>query len=194
MESSLLQISLEDTSLDFYHVTSWEFFMPALAVVFLWGLIDSKSLQICWIILSILADHNNAVVWMVFICPLICESSSPFTKTLGIVRAHQLELVSSSPSWSIGFSSLARSRYLFLYFAFFYFYSVVRRDNKVHYSAGSLFFFFFFFFFFFVDYHKVWTGLSDFYNDYYLGLEISLNKSKTFYLLNDILQKFYNVK
>ena len=30
---------------------------------------------------------------------------------------------------------------IYLYFFFFQFYSVVRRDGKVHYSAGSSFFF-----------------------------------------------------
>ena len=34
---------------------------------------------------SILADLNNAVVWMVSACPIIFKSSSPFSNPLGIV-------------------------------------------------------------------------------------------------------------
>ena len=39
---------------------------------------ESKSPQISRTLLSILADLNNAIVWMVSIRPLISKSSSPF--------------------------------------------------------------------------------------------------------------------
>ena len=45
-------------------------------VVFFWSLSDSKSHQVSRTLLSILADLSNAVVWVVYICPLISKSSS----------------------------------------------------------------------------------------------------------------------
>ena len=70
--------------------------------------------------LSILADLNYAVVWMVITCPLISKSSSLFT--------HHLRIVPSSPT-SISimvtfmfrrfFCFLARSWYSFLLSLFF---------------------------------------------------------------------------
>ena len=49
------------------------------------SLSDSKSPQFSRTRLSILADLNNAVVWMVFTRPLISKSSSPLTNPLVIV-------------------------------------------------------------------------------------------------------------
>ncbi len=51
-------------------------------MVFHWSLCDNKSLQISWTLLSILADLNNAVFWMVYTHPLISKSSSPCTNPL----------------------------------------------------------------------------------------------------------------
>ena len=42
-------------------------------------------------------------------------------------------------------SSLVRSKYLFYFFAFFNFYSVIRRNCKIYFVTSSFFFFFFFF-------------------------------------------------
>ena len=42
-----------------------------------WSLSDSKSIQVSSNLLGILADLNNAVVWMVSNRPLISNSSSP---------------------------------------------------------------------------------------------------------------------
>ena len=47
-------------------------------MVFHWSLSDSKSPQVCRTLLSILADLNNVVVWMVSTHPLISKSSCPF--------------------------------------------------------------------------------------------------------------------
>ena len=44
-------------------------------------------------VLSILADVNNAVVWMVSTCPLISKSSNPVPIFWLLDRAHQLQLV-----------------------------------------------------------------------------------------------------
>ena len=46
------------------------------------SLSDSKFPQVSRTLHSILADLNNAVVWMVFTCPLISKSSSPFINHL----------------------------------------------------------------------------------------------------------------
>ena len=49
---------------------------------FHWSLSDSKSPQVFGTLLSILADVNNTVVWMVFTRPLISKSSDPCTNPL----------------------------------------------------------------------------------------------------------------
>ena len=50
-----------------------EFFSTAL-VDFHWSLSNSKSPQVPWTLLIILADFNNFVVWMVSVLPLISNS------------------------------------------------------------------------------------------------------------------------
>ena len=70
-----------------YHFTLSEFFTPALADGFFlyWSLSENKYPQVSRTLLSILADLNNAVVWMVSTCPLTSKSSSPLTNFGGIV-------------------------------------------------------------------------------------------------------------
>ena len=51
-------------------------------MVFHWSLSDSNSSQVSGTLLSVLADLNNAVVWMVSTCPIISKSSSPFNNPL----------------------------------------------------------------------------------------------------------------
>ena len=53
-----------------------EFFPIALAVDFHWSMSDSMSLQVSWKFLSLMADLNNSIVWMVSIRPLISYSST----------------------------------------------------------------------------------------------------------------------
>ena len=48
------------------------------------SLSESKCPQVSRTLLTILADFNNVVVWIDSTCPLISQSSSPFTNTLGI--------------------------------------------------------------------------------------------------------------
>ena len=52
-----------------------------------WSLSDSESPQISKIFLSILASLNNAVIWMVFICPLISKFSSLFMNFFEIAQS-----------------------------------------------------------------------------------------------------------
>ena len=54
-------------------------------MVFHCSLSDNKSPQVSWNLLSILADLNNALVWMVSARLLIFLSSSPFTNPLRII-------------------------------------------------------------------------------------------------------------
>ena len=78
-----------------------------------WSLSDSKSPQVSRTLLSILAELNNVVGWMVSTCPLVSMSSNPFNNPL---------VTALSPPITIGitvtfmfhsfFSSVAWSRYL----------------------------------------------------------------------------------
>ena len=109
-------------------------------MVFQWSLSDRKTPKVSRTFLSILADLNNAVAWMVSTCPLIFKSYSPFTKSLGLFRAHQLQLESLSSVCSIVFSSFSWKVLVSIsLFAFFYFYMVVCRNDNVPYSADYIF-------------------------------------------------------
>ena len=80
------------------------------------SLSDRKSPKVYKTLLSIPADLNNTVVWMVSTSPFISNASSLFTFLWGLYRAYQLQLVSRSPScFHCFFSSLARSRCLSLF-------------------------------------------------------------------------------
>ena len=110
-------------------------------IVYHWSLSDSKFPQVSRTLLSIPADLNNAVVWMVSKCPLVSKSFSSFTNLLGIVPSAPTTTgitVTFMFHSLFFFSSLTRSRYLPL-FAFFYFLFVVHRNGKVHHLADSLF-------------------------------------------------------
>ena len=62
-------------------------------MVFDRALSDSKSPQVSGTLLSILADLDNDVVWMVSARPPISTSSSPITKHLGIVPSALIAIV-----------------------------------------------------------------------------------------------------
>ena len=62
-----------------YYVFFRQFFTTALLLVSLWGLSDNKFPQVSRTLLSILADVNNVVAWIVLTLPLISKSSSPCT-------------------------------------------------------------------------------------------------------------------
>ena len=104
-------------------------------MVFQWSLSDSKSPQVSRILLSILADLKNAVVWMVSTCPLISKSSSPCANPLVTVLSVPITIgITVTFMFHSFFSSLAKSRYLS-----FNCYPIVSWNGKVYYSAGSLF-------------------------------------------------------
>ena len=123
-------------------------------MVFYWSLSDSKSPQVARTLLSILDDHNNAVVWMVSTCPLISKSSSPCTNPLVIVlRAAIIIGIIVTFMFHSFFNSLAMSRYLsfslsfnftlwsartakstilqVLFFSFFFFNSSIIRSGRL---------------------------------------------------------------
>ena len=105
---------------------------------FHWSLSDSKSPQVFWTLLSIVAVLNNAVVWMVSTRPPTSKSSIPFNNplvtvpkapiTIGIIVTFMFHCFSGKVEVHI------------LLFTFFQFYSVVNRDSQVHNFASSLFF------------------------------------------------------
>ena len=83
--------------------------------VFHWSLTDNKSSHVSRNLLSILADLNNAVVWIVSNIPFSSKSSSPFTNliTIGITVTFMFNSF---------FSSLARSSYLSFFLLSFNYY------------------------------------------------------------------------
>ena len=96
---------------------------------------DSKSPQVSKIVLIILANFNNAEVWIVSSRPLISKSSRPFINPLVTVLSASTKIgIAVSFLFHVFFNSLARSMYLCFFFAFFQLYPVISRDSKVNYS------------------------------------------------------------
>ena len=91
----------------------------------LWSLTDSKSPQVSGTLLSILADLNNVIVWMVSTYLSISKYFSLFTNPLGIIprAAITTGLNVSFMFHSFFFNSLARSKYL-LYFSLFFIFTL----------------------------------------------------------------------
>ena len=82
-------------------------------MVFHWSLSDSKSPQVSWTLLSILAVLNNVVVWMVSTSPLTSKSSSLFSNPLVPVPNAPITIgITVICIFYSFFNSLARSRYL----------------------------------------------------------------------------------
>ena len=119
-------------------------------MVYHWNLSDSKFPQFSRSLLSILADLNNAVVWMASTRLLISKSLYQFfsdcTKSTNYNWYHRHFHV---PQF---FQFSSKIQVLIFLFTFFQFYFVVSRKNKVHNLASCLFF---------VDYHKVWSSGQD---------------------------------
>ena len=113
-------------------------FFNTLVDGFHWSLSKSKSLQVPRTLRSILAELNNAIVWMVSIHPLIFNSSSHFIMHFEIVpRAPFTFGITVTFMFHCFFSSLAMSKYSC---DFFDFHPLVRLDDKVHYLVSSVFF------------------------------------------------------
>ena len=108
-------------------------------MVFPWSLIDSKSSKVFRTLLSILAYLSKIILWIVSICPLFSQSSSPCTNPF-VTEPRPISITVSFLFHSFFFSSLARSWYSYLFFlVFFQFYSVFARESNIYDSASSLF-------------------------------------------------------
>ena len=106
-------------------------------MVFLRGPSDSKYPQVSRTHFSILANHNNDVVWMISTYPLIFKSSSPFTNPLVTVSSTLITIgITVTFMFHSLFSFQARSRHIFFLFGSLQFYQVVTRNGKVFYSVG----------------------------------------------------------
>ena len=85
-------------------------------MVFHSSLCDSKSPQAYKTLLSILADLNDAVVWTVYGLLPISKSSSSFTNPFRIVTGDPIAVGTANTFMFYRiFSSLARSKYLYLF-------------------------------------------------------------------------------
>ena len=83
-------------------------------IVSYWSLSDSNFPQVSRTLLSILADLNNAVVWMVSTCILISKSSSPCINPLVTLPSALLTtgITVTFMLQCFFFYSLASSRYI----------------------------------------------------------------------------------
>ena len=121
-------------------------------MVFRWSLSDSKFSQVSGTLHSILADLNNAVVWLAFISPHISKSSSPCINPLVAVQNAPITISITVIFMFQFFQFPSEVKGLVFLFTFFQFYSLVSQDIKVHSLASSLLF---------VDYHKVCSSDRD---------------------------------
>ena len=143
----------------YYFLLIYEFSPLKLADGFL--LSDSKSPGVSRTLLSILADLNNTVVWMVSTCPLIFKLSSPCINPLVTAPKAPITIgINDTFMFHDFFNSLARLGYLpffvfwFFFFVFFRFLSILFCSQpgrqRPQFSKSSFFLFFFLFFFFFL--------------------------------------------
>ena len=116
-------------------------------MVFHWSLRDSKSPLVSRILLCILADFNNAVVWMVSTRPLISKFYCSCNNPLVTVPSANYNWYHRQLHVHSFFNSLARSRYLSLFSSL-----VLPCDEPECQSSlfGRFSFFFFFSFFSFL--------------------------------------------
>ena len=96
--------------------------MPVSASSFFyWRLSDSKSSQVFMTLLSILANFNNAVVYMVSILPLIYNSASLFYKFLRTVpRAPTIICIIVTFIFHAFFQLSGKIQVFVSFFTFFY--------------------------------------------------------------------------
>ena len=104
-------------------------------MVFYWSLRDNKS-QVSRTFLSILANLNT-IVWMVSIRPPIPNSSSTFSKSLGIDPSVLITIGITVILMFYILLSFLQS--LSIFFTIFNFPSVVCWDSKIQYLTSSFF-------------------------------------------------------
>ena len=97
-------------------IYSLEFSHQRNLMVFHWRLSDSKSPQVSWTLLSILAVFHNAVVWMVSTRSPTSKSSRPFNNPLVTVPKAPITIgIIVTFMFQSFFNSLPKSRYLSLF-------------------------------------------------------------------------------
>ena len=118
-------------------------------MVFHWSLSDSKS-QVSRTLLSIMADLNNAVIWIVPTSPVISKSSRPLNILVTVTRAPITGTTSSFMFLSY-FESLTKSSYLSFFSLSFNFTQWLAGTGKTKILQVL----------FLVDYYKVWSSGFD---------------------------------
>ena len=107
-------------------IISCEFFTPTLPTSFHWSLSDSKPPQISITLLNILAEWSWFFLWFPIVPVIFPSSWGPF-------QAHQLQLVSRSPSCSTAlFSSLTKLLLLLLLV-----YSLTVFHTRIYFHPGK---------------------------------------------------------
>ena len=87
-----------------------------------WNLSDSKSPQVSKTLLTILADLNNAEVWIVSTWPLISISSSPCTNPFGAVQSELITIGITVTFVFHSFSVLYTGLGYYYYYHYFFFF------------------------------------------------------------------------
>ena len=150
---TILNGSPLQTSCIYYSFTSWAFLHQYLLMDFYWSLSLLKSPQVTRTVLSILADFNNAVVWMVSARPFISKSSCPFTNPLLTVPRAPITIgINGIFMFHSFFQFIARSTYLSFFSLSF---------NFTLWSVGTAQSTILQILFFVVDYYKVWSSDRD---------------------------------
>ena len=121
--SLCVSFSWTDAGLCIYHLFIWYhyyyYYFTPLTVFY--TNVSRWLAQVSRTLLSIAVDLCNTVVWIVSTCPLISESSSPFTNPLGIVPRAPITIgITVTFIFHNFFSSLARFRYLSLFSPFIF--------------------------------------------------------------------------
>ena len=108
-------------------------------MVFHWSLRDSNSPQVSCTLLGILADLNNAIVWVVSTRHIICKFSSPFINPSVTVPVAPIIIgINVTFMFHSFFQFPSKVEVFILLFIFFQFYPLVGRNSKVHNFASSL--------------------------------------------------------
>ena len=111
-------------------------------MVFHWSLSDSKSPRISRNLLSILANLNNDVVWMVSTGLLTSsKSSSSFNNLFVTVRKAPITIgIIATFLFHSFFQFLSKIEILILLFTFFQFYSLVSQYSLCHHITDICYF------------------------------------------------------
>ena len=112
----------------YYYLLLESFSHQCLLVVFRSSLRDSKFPQVSRTLVSILASHNNAVVWMVSTRPLISKFSSPFNNhSVTVPRAPIIIAKIVTFMCHSFFQFPCKVKVFVLLFIFFQFYPVLKK-------------------------------------------------------------------